>query len=443
MAEAGTEGEENAEAASMSTRTSSVTLVAAPSFDLLVVGCGGGPAEDNLSAYLVKPKHQTWKEGCLSVDGGSCLGALTRLLEKKPAAFVDFDLPASNMASPLANAGYVFGFLHSFLVTHAHWGLSRPLAHLFEGLIACTCAWSCGNPRRSLDHVAGLVLASGSASAQKSVYGSKQTLKNLSSAMDGGLWPVLGSFDEANGMPYVWRTVVPQANFRPCKGLSASFMPLSHGNHPNQTPYESSAYFINSDHDGKSFLILGDVEADSVSRVNYTRAVWQETATRISSGILSTIFIECSYRSSRSEEQLYGHLSPNYVFEEMRVLAGLLPCREGQENMDLRGRLKGLTIGIIHVKDPISVEELFVPSFNSEPYDPSLPEGSPSRTKRRKANTSAIPPLRASSEMSHTIPLALPEGMRGIILEELLALEAKEELGPKFLMLEQGMRIEL
>ena len=85
---------------------------------------------------------------------GSCLGALTRLLEKKPAAFVDFDLPASNMASPLANAGYVFGFLHSFLVTHAHWGLSRPLAHLFEGLIACTCAWSCGNPRRSLDHVA-------------------------------------------------------------------------------------------------------------------------------------------------------------------------------------------------------------------------------------------------------------------------------------------------
>ena len=101
----------------------------------------------------------------------------------------------------------------------------------------------------------------------------------------------------------------------------------------------------------------------------------------------------------------------------------------------------GLSVGIIHVKDPISVEELFVPSFNSEPYDPSLPEGSPSRTKRRKANTSAIPPLRASSEMSHTIPLALPEGMRGIILEELLALEAKEELGPKFLMLEQGMRI--
>lgn len=53
---------------------------------------------------------------------GSCLGALTRLLASRPAAFAGFDLPTSNYNSPLANAGYVFSLLHSFLITHAHWG---------------------------------------------------------------------------------------------------------------------------------------------------------------------------------------------------------------------------------------------------------------------------------------------------------------------------------
>lgn len=55
----------------------------------------------------------------------------------------------------------------------------------------------------------GLVLSCGSApGSQKSVYGSKQTLANLSEAMNGGLWPVLGSYTEGQGVPYVWRLYV-------------------------------------------------------------------------------------------------------------------------------------------------------------------------------------------------------------------------------------------
>ena len=40
------------------------------SFDILCLGTGGGPVEDNLSAYLVKPKQQPWSDGYTSVDGG-------------------------------------------------------------------------------------------------------------------------------------------------------------------------------------------------------------------------------------------------------------------------------------------------------------------------------------------------------------------------------------
>lgn len=47
-----------------------------PSFDMLVLGCGGGPAENDLSAYWVKPAGQAWSEGFVSVDGGGSLRPL-------------------------------------------------------------------------------------------------------------------------------------------------------------------------------------------------------------------------------------------------------------------------------------------------------------------------------------------------------------------------------
>lgn len=42
-----------------------------PSFSVLALGTGGGPTEDNLSAYWVKPAQQSWNQGFISVDGGA------------------------------------------------------------------------------------------------------------------------------------------------------------------------------------------------------------------------------------------------------------------------------------------------------------------------------------------------------------------------------------
>lgn len=41
-----------------------------PSFSLLALGTGGGPVEDNLSAYWVKPASSPWSKGFVSIDGG-------------------------------------------------------------------------------------------------------------------------------------------------------------------------------------------------------------------------------------------------------------------------------------------------------------------------------------------------------------------------------------
>lgn len=52
-------------------------------FDLIVVGCGGGPCEDNLSAYFLKSSSRTWEEGFVGLEGGSGLGAVRKLLEEE------------------------------------------------------------------------------------------------------------------------------------------------------------------------------------------------------------------------------------------------------------------------------------------------------------------------------------------------------------------------
>lgn len=96
---------------------------------------------------------------------------------------------------------------------------------------------------------------------------------------------------------------------QPSKGLTASIMPVSHGQHPHGTPYESSAYFIQNDRTKKEFLIFGDVEPDSVSGLSLNRQVWRVASHKIANGTLSTIFIECSYCVSRpglALTQIYG-----------------------------------------------------------------------------------------------------------------------------------------
>lgn len=87
---------------------------------------------------------------------------------------------------------------------------------------------------------------------------------------------------------------------KPVKGLSASIMPLSHGIHHQGSPYESSAFFLDNDSTGKSLLIFGDVEPDSVSGLTLNKDIWTQTAKRIEEGRLSALLIECSYCVSDS-----------------------------------------------------------------------------------------------------------------------------------------------
>lgn len=81
-----------------------------PSFDMLVLGCGGGPAENDLSAYWVKPAGQAWRDGFISVDGGgrgsdvhvNSRMLLTRLIILKDPALVLSSVSSNLTHSPFA-----------------------------------------------------------------------------------------------------------------------------------------------------------------------------------------------------------------------------------------------------------------------------------------------------------------------------------------------------
>lgn len=133
----------------------------------------------------------------------------------------------------------------------------------------------------------------------------------------------------------------------------------SGGNLFNQCVIDSTAYFIRTEAShhtpAKEVLIFGDVEPDSLSLSPRTAQVWAEAAPKIAGGILTGIFIECSYTNTQGDAFLYGHLSPRHLIAELQNLAEMVKDarreheREKEELRKGRKRKRashGLLVGI-------------------------------------------------------------------------------------------------
>ncbi|KAJ4288660.1 elongation factor EF-1 gamma subunit [Kalmusia sp. IMI 367209] len=100
------------------------------------------------------------------------------------------------------------------------------------------------------------------------------------------------------------------------------------GNHADQCVIDSTAYFIRTEYTPttptKEVLMFGDVEPDSISLSPRTAHVWAEAAPKIAAGILSGIFIECSYTNVQGDPVLYGHLAPRHLLAELQNLADMV-----------------------------------------------------------------------------------------------------------------------
>lgn len=115
-----------------------------------------------------------------------------------------------------------------------------------------------------------------------------------------------------------------RSNSNPVNNGKVPISPGGYGRKPGQgrvCVYDSSAYFIRDIATGREVLIFGDVEPDTISLSPRNVQVWTDAAPKIASGLLTAIFIECSYSDSQHDDQLYGHLAPRYLIEELRALA--------------------------------------------------------------------------------------------------------------------------
>ncbi|EJD53341.1 cyclic-AMP phosphodiesterase [Auricularia subglabra TFB-10046 SS5] len=337
----------------------------AAAFEMVVVGCGGGPDETNLSSYLLKTYDASWADGILTSSAGSGAGALNYLLKNDPHLF-DLD-EKPDAAEPVVQRTWTATLIYAcvrcadYLITHAH-----------------------------NDHISSLIISAGShLGERKRICALPSVIQYLTTTVfNDKLWPCLGSCDsDDDPHKYFYSTLEADGEYTEIgHGLSVRAMPVSHGCTSGSELYGSTAFFIRNRATDREFLFFGDVEPDSISKRPQTHAVWRAAA-RLIPDKLDTIFLECSYPESRPNAALYGHLSPQHVVAELRTLAKeVVEARErrasdasfrssvsqngsnGSEspgrprkrakvggessNGQLTGALKGVTLHIIHCKQP-------------------------------------------------------------------------------------------
>ncbi|KXJ94811.1 cAMP phosphodiesterases class-II-domain-containing protein [Microdochium bolleyi] len=349
-----------------------------PAIQVIVLGSGGGPLESNVTATLIRSVSAGWGRASMSaLDAGVHMAAITRILEEtQPQGLgVEVDLPhvlqvgpfkgmEIRSASPSANAAHIVRHcIDTVLITHPHLdhisafvintaGFQPTRAKRLAGLPSTISAFK--------THIFNNVIwpnlsdennGAGLVTYMRLVEGGSPALgegegKGYVEISDGLTVKVLavshghciekhahrgsssssrlGSMDGSSMM--MGRPQVPGSNAAagPSSLFRSSLTHSSPGGHSEREHvcvYDSSAYFIRDAPTGREVLMFGDVEPDAISLSPRNLMVWQEAAPRIARGDLAAIFIECSYDDSQTDDRLFGHLTPRYVMQELRVLA--------------------------------------------------------------------------------------------------------------------------
>jgi 3',5'-cyclic-nucleotide phosphodiesterase len=259
------------------------------SFQVVPLGVYGGMDESNLSAYLVAPTHST---NFICLDAGTLHAGIEKAVEKK----------VFKVSAEVVLKKYIKGYL----ISHAH-----------------------------LDHVSGLIINS-PADSTKTIYASPSCIKMMKDHyFNGQTWANFG--DEGEGY-LIKKYHFQQLSFQEETPITNTSMtvkafPLSHVN-----PFESTAFLIKNE--DAYVLYLGDTGSDRIEKTDKLSLLWHEIAPLVKSGELKGIFIEVSFPNEQADAQLFGHLTPKLLLEELHKLSELT----GKE------ALKGFKIVVTHLK---------------------------------------------------------------------------------------------
>jgi cAMP phosphodiesterase len=276
-----------------------------PSFRIVPLGVKGGSDESDLSSYMVAT---TGSNDYICLDAGTIRYGIRKAIDS--GVFRNGPAGSTNPDPEQVLRQYIKGYL----ISHPH-----------------------------LDHVAGLVLNAPDDST-KNIYGmpfcldvlknNYFTWKSWANFADQGEKPTLNKYH------YVGLTPGQEIPVEHTAFYVEAF-PLSHS-----APNQSTAFLVRA---GDAFLLyLGDTGADSIEGSNDLRRLWTEIAPLVKLGRLKALFIEVSFPDEQPDKQLFGHLTPGLLMEEMQVLA-----RSSGERA-----LRRLPILITHIKPAGNREEL-------------------------------------------------------------------------------------
>ncbi|KAF4550660.1 cAMP phosphodiesterases class-II-like protein [Elsinoe fawcettii] len=423
---------------------------------VICLGSGGGPSEDNVSGFLVRSSASGWVRGSiLAVDAGTHLAAITRILEQHlPAisrdqvrADSDGNLFQRQALSPQNPVGPTSSPPSSPLsrsvpppklepivldngpfagVPLPHASARANAAHIVRSHVA---SYLISHPH--LDHLSGFAIntaAFHATSRPKTLAALPFTVEAIKKHIfNDVIWPNLT--DEDGGVGFVTFQRLKEGGdvmvgegegrgyIEVCEGLSTKAFKISHGkcmrpgtteshrgslsnlsdipngyagtpkhyntttaadrhmslshlhlpgtpgsyasptqpntSHPFQQPdpnvhaVDSTAYFIRDLASHREILMFGDVEPDSISVAPRLARVWAEAAPKIAAGVLTGIFIECSYADAQGDAVLFGHLAPRHLIAELQVLGEMVreerAVRASEKAMRKRKRMNGLS----------------------------------------------------------------------------------------------------
>lgn len=465
------------------------------SLQVIVLGAGGGPLEDNCTAFLVRSIAQGWTRGSvLAVDAGVHLSSIQTLLQQyqplppeRPHVLQDgllagLELPYQSAGANTAHIAR--NLIGAHLITHPH-----------------------------IDHIAGGVVSTASPSSKpRRIAGLASTIEALKDHIFNDIiWPNLTDENGGVGLVTFMRLMsggssllgdgVTKGYMEVVEGLGVKSWAVSHGicskpfpyqalNNPaNDTDlprppprtldhipapliadaidsvnkslgmtftapttdpfrvYTSSAFFIHDVASSHEILIWGDVEPDSLSASPRNAQVWQDAAPKVVAGNLKGIFIECSYDDSRSPEMLFGHLTPRYLIEELKVLAaevekfrgGVSPRRRPRDRFITEGQVagSGASSRLEYLRKSIAMRE----KDRIQGMRPSLATAPNFFYSHRKG--SLVGPLDGVKVVIIHVKDTLDdkEDVREVILRELGNHEEKLNLGCEFVVSEKGMSV--
>jgi 3',5'-cyclic-nucleotide phosphodiesterase len=259
-----------------------------PSFQVVPLGVRGGSEENNLSSYMLAPVNS--KE-YICLDAGTIHAGI-----EKGIALKTFNVPASVILRQ---------YIKGYFISHGH-----------------------------LDHLAGMVINSPDDTA-KNIYAMPYVLDVLKEKYFS--WKSWANFADSGESPalkkyhYISLDTVnefPVAN----TSLYAKAFVLAHS-----SPYKSSALLVR--YDNNYVLYLGDTGADTIEHSGRLHQLWESVAPLVKEKKLKGVFIEVSFPDEQPGKLLFGHLTPQLLMKEMRVL------NELSDNT-----IAGLPVIITHMK---------------------------------------------------------------------------------------------